>query len=216
MDLISRNLNASGFKCPIQLKNVNDIKFFLVKAEIYIRSLRLLDGQNILKSKRKTGFLGFLYCIRSLQILYENLISSTGAPLRFLMTYKFSQDHIELFFGQIRSMGGFNSNPTVRQFSAAYKRLLVFNDMMDTLCGNCLPLESVPILSVSSCRGNTGAVQSINASSLKNRALDNVTEEHLNDENDYRYVYIPSNYHLSRCSNKIVALHILQVLLCSS
>ena len=120
-----------------------------------------------------------------------------------MLVYKFSQDHIELLFGQIRSMGGFNNNPTVRQFSAAYKSLLIFNDIMDTLRGNCLPLESVPILSVSSCRENIASVQRINASSLKNRVLDDIAEEHPNNENNY--VYIPSNHHLSRCSNKIDA-----------
>jgi len=39
--------------------------------------------------------------------------------MKYLLTYKFSQDHIELFFGAVRSTGGFNNNPT------AYKRLLM-------------------------------------------------------------------------------------------
>ena len=41
------------------------------------------------------------------------------------MTYKFSQDHLELWFGAIRMCRGSNNNPTARQFVAAYKRLLL-------------------------------------------------------------------------------------------
>ena len=200
----SRNLKSSGYKCPIQKKNVDQIKDFLVKAETYIRSIRLRDGQEIIKSNRKTGFVGFLFCIRSLQILYEIHISPVGAPLNYLLTYKLSQDHIELFFGQIRSMGGSNNNPTVRQFSAAYKKLLVWNDIMDVVKGNCLPLKSVPILTVSSAHGNNASVKDINASLLRNRVLDDTDKEYSNDGNE-DYIYIPSNSHLSKCSSDIVA-----------
>ena len=203
----SRNLKSSGYKCPIQKKNVDQIKDFLVKAETYIRSIRLRDGQEIIKSNRKTGFVGFLFCIRSLQILYEIHISPVGAPLNYLLTYKLSQDHIELFFGQIRSMGGSNNNPTVRQFSAAYKKLLVRNDIMDVVKGNCLPLKSVTILTVSSVHGNNASVKDINASLLRNRVLDDTDDtdkEYSNDGNE-DYIYIPSNSHLSKCSSDIVA-----------
>lgn len=82
----SRNLCASGFISPIQEKNANIEKDFLVKAEIYIRSLKLPDGVEILKSNRKTGFLGFLFCIKSLQILCENSIASSGSQIHFFMT----------------------------------------------------------------------------------------------------------------------------------
>ena len=51
-------------------KNIDQINDFLVKAETYIRPIRLQDGQEIIKSNRKTGFC-WLSVIRSLQILYE-------------------------------------------------------------------------------------------------------------------------------------------------
>ena len=95
--LSSRNWKSCGYKRPVQKRNIEQIKDFLVKAETYIRSLKFSDGQDIIKTKRKTGFLGFLFCIRSLQIMYERYISTLDAPLTFLLTYKLSQDHIELF-----------------------------------------------------------------------------------------------------------------------
>ena len=87
-----------------------------------------------------------------------------------------SQDHIELFFGKIRSMGGCNNNPTSKQFSCAYKKLLVHNDIQDVLRGNCLPLDSVPALSVSSHYLNDGdivtpSVHAINTTFTKARIL---------------------------------------------
>jgi len=45
--------------------------------------------------------------------------------MKYLLMYKFSQDHLELFFGAVRQAGGFNNNPTVKQFTASYKRLLM-------------------------------------------------------------------------------------------
>ena len=114
------------------------------------------------------------------------------------MTYKLSQDHIELLFGLIRSMGGWNNNPTVRQFYAAYMKLLVHNDLQDVVRGNCLPLESVPILNVSSrCLRNTeynySSIQLINNSVLKRRILDDAGKQEADD-----YIYIPSNSHPSK------------------
>ena len=74
-------------------------------------------------SKQKTGFIGFLAAIKSVQGTFQDLIALPSAPLKCLLTYKLSQDHLELFFSAVRAAGGFN-NPTAQQFMAAYKRLL--------------------------------------------------------------------------------------------
>ncbi|KAF0761571.1 THAP domain-containing protein 9 [Aphis craccivora] len=50
--------------------------------------------------------------------------------------YKVSQDHIETTFSAIRSRGGYNNNPTCRQFNAAYKRILVHNQVVGSIYGN--------------------------------------------------------------------------------
>ena len=34
--------------------------------------------------------------------------------MKYLLTYKISQDYTELFFGKIRSMGGCNNNPNAQ------------------------------------------------------------------------------------------------------
>lgn len=132
----TRNLNAGSYKCPIQHKNAKEIKDFLVSAKSYIRSLVLPGGQLVVTSNRKTGFLGFLFCLRSLQYLYDKLIVSPKPSLRFLMTYKLSQNHIDLLFGLITNKGGWNNNPTVRQFFSAYKKFFVHTDFRETTRSN--------------------------------------------------------------------------------
>lgn len=57
-----------------------------------------------------------------------------------------SQDYLEIFFSAIRSKGGFNNNPTALQFMSAYKRLLIHGELKNITTGNCVPLESINIL----------------------------------------------------------------------
>ena len=78
----------------------------------------------------KTSFIGFVACIMSVKNLYTTYVQAANSPLmKYLLTYKLSQDHIELFFGAIRVSCGSNYNPTVRQFTSAYKRLLMPHDV---------------------------------------------------------------------------------------
>ena len=69
------------------------------------------------------------------------------APLKYLLTYKFSQHYLELFFAAIRSSGGFNNHPTTLQFKAAYKRLLMRSSIQGGK-GNCQKREPTEILTV--------------------------------------------------------------------
>lgn len=58
--------------------------------------------------------------------------------ISYLLGYKFSQDHLETMFAVIRCKGGFNNNPNCVQFKAAYKRLLMRNQLTSSLNANCL------------------------------------------------------------------------------
>lgn len=64
--------------------------------------------------------------------------------------YKLSKDHLEIFFGSVRSQGGYNNNPTAHQFKSAYKKILVNAKIKDRGLGNCMALEDIPILNCSS------------------------------------------------------------------
>ncbi|KAL3187879.1 hypothetical protein MRX96_000498 [Rhipicephalus microplus] len=102
---------------------------FFEEAKEYIRGLTDGSGVPIFRTPRRTPFLGFLVTIESVIGLASALLLSDNAPLRYFLTYKLSQDHIELFFAAVRSKGGWNNNPTVSQFVAAYKRLVTHNQV---------------------------------------------------------------------------------------
>jgi len=100
------------------------------------------------KSTRKAGFVGLIVCLTSVENFYYNVIKTK--VLDFFLTYKVSQDHLELLFSSIRSMGGFNSTPT--QFEAAYKRLIVHVELKVSSQANCTVQDYTPILTVSSSK----------------------------------------------------------------
>ena len=86
-------------------------------------SLKLNTQQRVIECQRKAGFLGFLVDIESFICLFDEYV--TNGDLTSLRTYKFSQDHLETFFGLVRSSLGCNNNPTVLQFRSAYRKLLL-------------------------------------------------------------------------------------------
>ena len=103
------------------------------------------DGRSILVSKRKTGFLGFMVCIDSVCGLVDDLINVHNPVLKYLLTYKMSQDHLELFFAAVRASGGWNNNPTTCHFIAAYKQLLMRHNI-EGGHGNCSRQDDTEIL----------------------------------------------------------------------
>lgn len=178
--LNSRNLLSKGLKSPLSVENFSGVFQFLKEAETYIKSLSQPNGVKILESNRKSGFLGFLVTIRSVLSLYTDLIETE--KLKFLLTYKFSQDHLEMFFSCIRSKGGFNNNPTAKQFAAAYKRLLVHHQVTSSTFANCIPLDETTVLNASSA----------NVSDVVNTDLFMESSEHL-PENEHLYAVTASS-----------------------
>ena len=117
--LNSRNPCAKGFKAALRKSNVQS------KLGIFpFMTLMITPGDLMYTTRRKTGFIGFMVAIESMKGIFAELVEREEAPMMYILTYKFSQDHLELFFGATRSSGGFNNNPTAQQFTAAYKRLL--------------------------------------------------------------------------------------------
>jgi len=57
--------------------------------------------------------------------------------MNYILTYKFSQDHLELLFAQIRQRYGSNNNPNVVQFKTALKQILFKNYIKCKSSGNC-------------------------------------------------------------------------------
>lgn len=170
--LNSRNFKSSDYKQPLSSSNKKTIMDFLEKAEEYIKGLRTLEGDLLTYSGRKTGFLGLLVCIKSTKILFQHLIEEDR--IKFMSMYRFSQDHLELFFCNVRAHGGSNNNPTARQFQSFYKKLLCHVEIKNCNTGNCVELEQISILNCSS------AIQTINTTTQGSLSDDDTDCRELN------------------------------------
>ncbi|CAM4735890.1 unnamed protein product [Leuciscus chuanchicus] len=116
--------------------------------EVFLQELRDSSGRHLHAGPRKTGPIGFVASSRSISNIFKELVEAQDAPCKYLLTYKLSQDHLELFFSAVRARGGYNSNnPTARQFKAAYKRLLVRHQVKNGT-GNRLIRDGTNMLAV--------------------------------------------------------------------
>jgi len=176
-------------KTALCKENFHYIADFTEMFTEYEKHLKIRENNNfipVLESNRKTGFIGILVCLNSLLQLHYKLIA-TGILEHFKL-YKISQDHLELFFGTIRAQGGYNNNPTARQFQSAYKKLVIrVNDIGSFNTGNCIPLENIDILNYSS----SDPIKVINLSSNNyNGKFDLILSEQDKLENDAVESYI--------------------------
>ena len=94
----SKSYMGNLSKAPMSVDNIREIKVFFEYATLYIKKITTSDGKSILKSQRKTAFIGYLGNMKALLIIFDRLVL-TG-KLSKILTYKMSQDHIELFFWQ--------------------------------------------------------------------------------------------------------------------
>jgi len=154
--LNTRNfLSKSQYKKPLKRENESDIFNFIDDSIKYLQSLNCEIGIDssktivpVIKSTRKTGFIGLIISLQSIKNMFIDTVKTK--ELDFLLTYKMSQDHLEMFFSAIRSRGGFNNNPTALQFESSFKRLLVHTEIMTSSGANCVVMDMTKILWVSS------------------------------------------------------------------
>ncbi|KAL9704153.1 hypothetical protein quinque_007671 [Culex quinquefasciatus] len=163
--LNSKDNEESGFKKPIDADNFYIIQPALKYAQEYIKSICLQSGESVLKSRCKTGFLGFLVDIISVQNMYKEYVEEKQL-LTCIPVYRLSQDHVETFFGAIRSMGGNNDNPSTICFKSAYKRLLLHNSISGTSKMN-VALDDSRILADRPKGISNASTQSLRAMLLK-------------------------------------------------
>ena len=183
--LNSRNPCAKGFKATLRKSNKDTWEAFFEEAYAYIMALRDTNGNLMYNTRKKTGFIGFLVAIESMKHIFFDLVEKENAPMNYVLTYKFSQDHLELFFGAIRSSGGFNNNPTAQQFTASYKRLLLRSSIQGQH-GNCQKRDQTDILEVisDSFKTNCATVTVNDAAIIRKYDLE-VNYQTSNDDDDF-------------------------------
>lgn len=133
--LNSRNPYAKGFKQSINRQNIQYLETKMKNNIDYLYSLKTATGQDLWKSKRKTFILGFAASIKSTIAIAKDLLMNQN--FKFILTYKLSQDAIEIFFGFMRGRLGHNNNPTCLQFKHALKSTLLHTSVRLS-SGNCI------------------------------------------------------------------------------
>jgi len=139
----SRNPLAKGYKSPLFKHNETYWQPFLMEAIQYLKGLKLADEQPLCNSVRKTGPVGFIASSISIMHLFDSNVKAGLHTLRYLLTYKPSQGHLELFFAVVRSRGGSNNNnPSALHLRNTWKRLLTHHQLKEVASGNCIPQDS--------------------------------------------------------------------------
>ena len=194
--LNSRSPLASEFKSVMKTSNDMFWRPFLAEAEQYLRGLQV-SGIPLHQSPRKTAVLGFLATIKSVIGLYDDLVPS--GQLKYLATYRLSQDHIELTFSVIRSRGRWNNNPTTGQFRAAYKQLLMKQSVKPSRTGNAVAQDASVLMPSVAVVDSPQSVVSTDAD-LKCYGLD--TD---GSSGDHNYTVTVERITLTEFSSNIVA-----------
>lgn len=136
-------------KRPWNVDNFHQILEFCEGSTEYIKSLQIKTDAgrkvSLCSSPMRTGFQGFIVCMRSLINIYNDLVINKSLISCFT-THAISQDHLEQLFGIIRSFNGSNNNPTCQQFNAAMRKVLANATLHAPEKGNCTVFrDSVPI-----------------------------------------------------------------------
>lgn len=141
------NQIRAKFKNPLTRSSAHDVFSFLDRASEYLKSLRI-GKKKILQHKKRFGFKGFLINIESLKGMYHEYVES--GLLDELPTYLLSQDPLEATFGRVRSLNGNNDNPNQLQFTSAFRKILINNEITASKHANCV--DKLNIFKVSSRR----------------------------------------------------------------
>lgn len=101
-------------------------RVFFNQAEEYLSKLKIGE-QPLLDHTRKNFAMGFLMNITSFKQLFADLTLLEENQLKYLLTFKCSQDNLEILFSCIRSRRRMQDNPSPLEFRYILRKLLFRN-----------------------------------------------------------------------------------------
>ena len=104
-----------------------------------MKTLKTLDGVRVVNCPRKTFIQGFAISADSVLAISKELLQRANLSYNYVLTYRFLQDPLEMFFSKIRSWLGWNNNPNALQFKYALRSLLLRNSIECPTTANCVP-----------------------------------------------------------------------------
>uniref|UniRef100_A0A8C5PNA0 THAP-type domain-containing protein n=1 Tax=Leptobrachium leishanense TaxID=445787 RepID=A0A8C5PNA0_9ANUR len=118
--LMSRSPRGKSDNSPVDTSNIHEKLYILQKAEEYLLSLNTNDNCPLYERNRGWHILGLLVNISSFMALLPYLLQHQ----KYLLTHRFSTDHLQRFFSRIRKSGGSDESPTALQVRREMKNLL--------------------------------------------------------------------------------------------
>lgn len=191
-------MNTKGIESLNQYKNAinSDNKLgifkFLDELNDYVKQIKFKNGELVIKSNCRTAFRGLTVNSVNFRSIYEECVDSN--ILDCLPTFRFSQDHIESFFGRIRSLPGCSDNPTVEQFCAAFKKIVVVNEIRCSDESNCADNLKLSILDVSARKSRNTVVNPDDSNLLILNAEDPEDLEYTERLNEINNNYKTDNF----------------------
>lgn len=143
--LNTRNPFGKNFKQPITRINFHYLQEMIQESIHYLFLLKCKDGTFLKTSNRRTFLYGFVIAAKSILSVAQDLLFCSNTLYKYILSYKFSQDHLELLFGKIRNCNGQNNNPNVLQFQYTMRKLLLRNNIRNSSNTNCLQLDTDPV-----------------------------------------------------------------------
>jgi len=103
------------------------------------------QNDNPLYVGKKTFIIGLTTAVLSVFSVAKELLPNNKL-LKYILTYRYSQDHIELLFSRIRKRYGLNyNNPNVLQFKTAMKQIILKNSFTPLPSANNIALDDDPV-----------------------------------------------------------------------
>ncbi len=134
------------FKSAINAGNLEQKTTFLQEVEEVLLSLHTeIEEKRLCDTPRGMCVIGFLIDIRSIIGLARDLLVE-GSVVKYILTYKFSQDHLELFFSAIRMSMRCNNNPNALQLKFVLRGLLSRAGVQPSMSANVQVLDDTELL----------------------------------------------------------------------
>ena len=136
--LNSKSKFGKKYKAPITKQNYATVTTHLTEAIEILTSLQDLNGLKLVAGPRKTFIQGFVISARSILAISKDLLFRENSQYEFVLTFRFSQDPLEMFFSKVRGRLGWNNNPNALQFKYALRSLLLKNKIESPSTANCI------------------------------------------------------------------------------
>lgn len=94
----SRNPLATGSKSPLRVSIESYWKPIIEREVEYLKGITNSEGKSIFKTQRRVPFVGFVSGVIAVLGIFDEYVKPPNSQIKYLLTYKLSQDHLELFF----------------------------------------------------------------------------------------------------------------------